>query len=41
MTAVSKNEYIDKLHEIVDKYNKTYHKAIRMKPADGMPSVYF
>ena len=34
MTAVSKNVYINKLDEIDDKYNKTYHGTIKMKPAD-------
>ena len=34
MTAVSKNGYTDKLDDIVDKYNSTYHKTIKMKPAD-------
>ena len=32
MTAVSKNVYFDVLDDIVDKYNNTYHKAIKMKP---------
>ena len=31
MTAISKNVYIDKLGEIVDKYN---NRTIKMKPAD-------
>ena len=35
MTAVSKNVYIDELGEIVDKYNKTYHRTIKIKPADN------
>ena len=26
MTSISKNVYIDKLDDIVDKYNKLYHK---------------
>ena len=32
MTAISKNVYIDKLDHIVDEYNNTYHKTIKMKP---------
>ena len=32
MTAVPKNVYFDMLNNIVDKYNKTYHKTIKMKP---------
>ena len=34
MTSISKNVYIDKLGDIVDKYNNTYHKTIKMKPVD-------
>ena len=31
MTSISKNVYIDKLDDIVNKYNNTYHKTIKMK----------
>ena len=34
MTAISKNVYFDVLIDIVDKYNNTYHKTIKMKPID-------
>ena len=34
MTAISKNVYFDVLHDIVDKYNSTVHKTIKMKPID-------
>ena len=34
MTAISKNMYFDVLNDIVDKYNNTYHKTIKMKPID-------
>ena len=34
MTSVSKNVYIDKLDDIVNKYNNTYHRTIKMKPVD-------
>ena len=34
MTSISKNVYIDKLDDIVDAYNNTYHKTIKMKPTD-------
>ena len=34
MTAVSKNVYFDVLSNIVDKYNNTVHRTIRMKPID-------
>ena len=32
MTSVSKNVNIDKLDDIVNKYNNTYHSTIKMKP---------
>ena len=31
MTAISKNVYFDVLNDIVDKYNNTVHRTIRMK----------
>ena len=34
MTAISKNVYFDVLNYIVDQYNNTYHKTIKMKPLD-------
>ena len=34
MTAISTNVYIDKLDDIVKKYNNKYHRAIKMKPVD-------
>ena len=34
MTMISKNIYNDKLYEIVNKYDKTYHRTIKMKSAD-------
>ena len=34
MTLVSKNVYIDQLDDIVDEYNNTYHRTIKMKPID-------
>ena len=34
MTSVSKNVYIDKLDDIVDNYNTTYHRTIKMTPTD-------
>ena len=32
--------YIDKSDDIVNKYNNTYHKTIKMKPVDVNPSMY-
>ena len=34
MTAILKNAYFDVLDDIVDEYNNTYHKTIKMKPID-------
>ena len=34
MTSISKHVYIDKLDDIVNEYNNTYHRTIKMKPAD-------
>ena len=34
MTAASKNAYIDKLDEKVEKYSNTYHRTIRNNPVD-------
>ena len=40
MTLVSKNEYCDKLHNIVDEYNNTHHRTINMKPANIKDNTY-
>ena len=40
MTSVSKNVYIGKLDNIVNKYNNTYHSTIKMKPADVKSNKY-
>ena len=34
MRSISKNMYIDKLDDIVNKYNNTYHRPIKFKPVD-------
>ena len=34
ITAISKNIYFDVLNDIVDEYNNTYHRTIKMKPID-------
>ena len=34
MTSISKNVYNDKLDDIVNKYNNTYHKTIKIKLVD-------
>ena len=40
MTSVSKNVYIDKLDDIVNEYNNTYHRTIKMKPIDVKDNTY-
>ena len=35
MTAISKNVYFDVLNDIVNKYNNTIHRTIKMKPIDA------
>ena len=40
MTSISKNVYIDKLDDIVNKYNNTYHSTIKMKPVDVKSKTY-
>ena len=34
MTTISKNVYFDVLDDIVDKYDNTVHRTIKMKPLD-------
>ena len=34
MTATSKNVYFDELDDIVNEYNNTIHRTIKMKPID-------
>ena len=40
MTAVSKNVYIDKLHNTVNKCNNTYQLTIKMKSIDVKDNTY-
>ena len=40
MTAVSKNVYFDVLDDIVNKYNNTVHRTIKMKPIDVTSDSY-
>ena len=40
MTSISKNVYIDKLDDIVNENNNTYHRAIKMKPNDVKDNTY-
>ena len=40
MTAISKKVYIGKLDDIVNEYNNTYHRTIKMKPVDVKDNTY-
>ena len=40
MTPVSKNAYIDKLDDIADECNNTYHRTIKMKHVDVTDDTY-
>ena len=40
MSSISKNIYIDKLDDIVDKYNNKFHAVIKLNPVDVKPSIY-
>ena len=40
MTAISKNVCFDMLDDIVNKYNNTVHKTIKMKPIDVTDDSY-
>ena len=40
MTSVSIYVYIDKLDDMVNKYNNTYHSTIEMKSVDVKSSTY-
>ena len=40
MTAISKNVDIDKLDDVVNKYNNTYHRKIKIKPIEVKDNTY-
>ena len=40
MTSISKNVYIDKLDNIVNGYNKAYHRTIKIKSIDVKDNTY-
>ena len=40
MTSASKNMYIDKLSDLVNKYSNTYHNTIKRKLVDVTSSPY-
>ena len=40
MTSISKNVYIDKLDDIVNEYNNTYHRTNKIQPIDVKDNTY-
>ena len=40
ITSVSKYVYINKLDDIANEYNNTYHRTIKMKPVDIKDNTY-
>ena len=40
MTSISENVYIDKLDDIVNEYNNTYHRTIKMDHIDLKDNTY-
>ena len=40
MTPISKNVCINRLDDIVNENNNTYHKTIKMKPVDVQDNAY-
>ena len=40
MASISKNVYIDKLRDVVEKCNNTYHRTIRTKPTHVESKTY-
>ena len=40
MRAVSKNVYFDVLYDVVNKYNNTVHRSIKIKPIDVTSDSY-
>ena len=40
MTVISKNVYFDVLNDIVNKYNNTVHRSIKMKPINVKDNTY-
>ena len=40
MTAIQRNIYFDVFDDIVDKYNNTIHRTIKMKPIEVTDDSY-
>ena len=39
MTSISKNVYIDQLHDTVNEYNNTYNRTMKMKSVDVKDNI--
>ena len=40
MISISKNVYVNKLDDIINKYNNEYHSTVQMKPVDVKSNTY-
>ena len=40
MTSIPKNMHINKLDDIVNEYDNTYHRKIKLKPVDVIDNAY-
>ena len=40
MTSLSKNVYMDKLNDIANEYDNTYHRIVKVKPVDVKHNTY-
>ena len=40
MTYISKNVYVNKLDDLVNEYNNTYHSTIKIKPVEVKSNTY-
>ena len=40
MTSISSNLYVDKLDDLVNEYNNTYHRTIKINPVDVKDNTY-
>ena len=40
ITAASKIVYIDKIYDIINEYNNTHHRTIKMKPIKTKDNIY-
>ena len=40
MTSILKKVHVDKVDDLVNKYSNTYHRTIKMKPADVKSKTY-